>query len=282
MLHGHGFSLLDPAFLKGNISCEKANEISREIESSLRNLQTHLSVNEKDTPNAELVAFLTKNLLPVKEDGSRTFENQARSSSHERDVDSVEGKDRSGFDLGKTDDSSCSVKTPEEGKSLDDGTETLNIETGGGKFLFKKSKKLNVLLVLKRNLRPESLAKINRMIQFLPERYPKVTVKLADTELEYHGNLIDLVVACGGDGTLLLASSLFTKHVPPIIGFKAGNLNYLMYNDLDDFEAVFESLFSGKNVNIDERQRLVSSVSKGAEQTTFAINEVLFCLFYLI
>ncbi len=39
---------------------------------------------------------------------------------------------------------------------------------------------------------------------------------------------VDLVVALGGDGTLLYVSSLFSRHVPPVVCFSMGSLGFLM------------------------------------------------------
>lgn len=121
-------------------------------------------------------------------------------------------------------------------------------------------------------------------------------------ELEYNEEDVDFLIVCGkyltldkfklfkiqakmsyfdfpyigGDGTLLLGASLFTKQVPPIIGFKAGNVNYLLHHDLNNFESLFESVFSGKSIIFEQLQRLVSNVSKGKKKTIFAVNEVKF------
>ena len=57
----------------------------------------------------------------------------------------------------------------------------------------------------------------------------------------------DLVVIVGGDGTLLRTAALFGDDVPPVLGFRAGNLNYLLHYDLnDDFSLIFQSIFKGE------------------------------------
>ena len=48
-------------------------------------------------------------------------------------------------------------------------------------------------------------------------------------------NLVDLVVTLGGDGTLLFASLLFPKTVPPVISFHMGTLGFLTPFFADDF-----------------------------------------------
>jgi NAD+ kinase len=56
----------------------------------------------------------------------------------------------------------------------------------------------------------------------------------------------DLVVIVGGDGTLLRTAAFFGDDVPPVLGFRAGNLNYLLHYDLnDDFSLIFQSIFDG-------------------------------------
>lgn len=39
---------------------------------------------------------------------------------------------------------------------------------------------------------------------------------------------VDLVISLGGDGTMLHVSSLFQKHVPPVVSFSMGTLGFLM------------------------------------------------------
>jgi len=38
---------------------------------------------------------------------------------------------------------------------------------------------------------------------------------------------VDVVVCLGGDGTLLWASSLFPRAMPPVISFSMGSLGFL-------------------------------------------------------
>ena len=47
--------------------------------------------------------------------------------------------------------------------------------------------------------------------------------------------LVDFVVTLGGDGTLLFASSLFPKTMPPVISFHMGTLGFLTPFFADDF-----------------------------------------------
>ncbi len=52
----------------------------------------------------------------------------------------------------------------------------------------------------------------------------------------YLGDVIDFVIAVGGDGTILHVSSLFEKEVPPILSFSMGTLGFLMPFRIDDYK----------------------------------------------
>ncbi|KAH7108099.1 ATP-NAD kinase [Auriculariales sp. MPI-PUGE-AT-0066] len=72
-------------------------------------------------------------------------------------------------------------------------------------------------------------------------------------------HLFDFVVTLGGDGTVLYASWLFQRIVPPILPFALGSLGFLTNFDFSDHKAVMDgALDSGIRVNL--RMRFTCTV----------------------
>jgi len=92
---------------------------------------------------------------------------------------------------------------------------------------------------------------------------------------------IDIIICLGGDGTLLYASSLFEKSIPPIMSFNLGSLGFLTPFGFDKHRETLESLFLG-NMQVLMRSRLEARVQirsgqdHEGETETFrvALNEV--------
>jgi NAD kinase len=82
-------------------------------------------------------------------------------------------------------------------------------------------------------------------------------------------NDIDLCIAIGGDGTLLHATSMFPLRCPPICGFSAGSLGFLMPFDPDKYEQVLTDIFAGKSELL-HRRRIAVHVTKIGEPTSDA------------
>ncbi|KAH8919307.1 ATP-NAD kinase, partial [Atractiella rhizophila] len=94
---------------------------------------------------------------------------------------------------------------------------------------------------------------------------------------------IDLVLAIGGDGTVLHVSHLFQGPVPPVVGFGGGGLGFLLPFHINDLPHVLKELMRpGKEFEVLHRMRLQSwIVGEQREATglitvpTLALNEVL-------
>jgi len=89
---------------------------------------------------------------------------------------------------------------------------------------------------------------------------------------------IDLVVAFGGDGTLLHASSLFPNDMPPVAGFRTGTLNFLVpfKFEMETTQKIIDSILSGcAMVNLRSRINCIVKDKNGAvtRQHT-ALNEI--------
>lgn len=63
--------------------------------------------------------------------------------------------------------------------------------------------------------------------------------------------IFDLVLTLGGDGTVLFASNLFQKIVPPILSFSLGSLGFLTNFEFSAFRTVLSKCFdSGVKANL--------------------------------
>lgn len=66
-----------------------------------------------------------------------------------------------------------------------------------------------------------------------------------------HPHTFDFVITLGGDGTVLYASWLFQKIVPPVLSFSLGSLGFLTKFDFKDFPKIIEhSLHDGITVSL--------------------------------
>jgi NADH kinase len=73
------------------------------------------------------------------------------------------------------------------------------------------------------------------------------------------GDVVDCVVALGGDGTMLHVSSLFPGRVPPLLAFSMGTLGFLAEYSMSRAHASLASLMDG-GFSVVDRQRLQCEV----------------------
>lgn len=71
----------------------------------------------------------------------------------------------------------------------------------------------------------------------------------------------DIVLALGGDGTVLFASWLFQRVVPPVLSFALGSLGFLTKFDYDDFKGTLDKAFH-QGLTVSLRLRLEATVMR--------------------
>lgn len=71
----------------------------------------------------------------------------------------------------------------------------------------------------------------------------------------------DFVITLGGDGTVLYASWLFQRIVPPVLSFALGSLGFLTKFDFEDHKRILSSTFD-KGVTVSLRLRFESTVMR--------------------
>jgi NAD+ kinase len=85
----------------------------------------------------------------------------------------------------------------------------------------------------------------------------------------------ELVVALGGDGTLLRAAELSRPALTPLLGINLGHVGFLAEVDRSDLEATAERI-AAKSYDVEERLTLDVMVSRGQDEVAvnWALNDV--------
>jgi NAD+ kinase len=71
----------------------------------------------------------------------------------------------------------------------------------------------------------------------------------------------DFVISLGGDGTVLYASWLFQRIVPPVLSFALGSLGFLTKFDFEDYQQTLTTAFT-KGVTVSLRLRFEGTVMR--------------------
>ncbi|RDA84765.1 hypothetical protein CP532_0990 [Ophiocordyceps camponoti-leonardi (nom. inval.)] len=74
-------------------------------------------------------------------------------------------------------------------------------------------------------------------------------------------HMFDFVVTLGGDGTVLYASWLFQRIVPPVLSFALGSLGFLTKFDFDEFAPTLDSALN-KGVTVSLRLRFETTIMR--------------------
>ena len=109
---------------------------------------------------------------------------------------------------------------------------------------------------------------------FLSDKFSYANIEGAEyLPEESYFEKADLIVALGGDGTVLNATKNAAKFSIPVMGINIGHLGFLTQAEKDD-KSVFEDVFSG-NYEIMESMMLEVSVCSGnSEQISLARSHV--------
>lgn len=75
----------------------------------------------------------------------------------------------------------------------------------------------------------------------------------------------DFVITLGGDGTVLYASWLFQRIVPPVLSFALGSLGFLTKFDFDEYVPILESALT-KGVTVSLRLRFEGTVMRSQKK----------------
>lgn len=125
---------------------------------------------------------------------------------------------------------------------------------------------------------PEAFTEAEAMSAFLKERGMDAPVgSLYDEELRKRVKRgeFDMLIAVGGDGSVLRAGHLCAPSKVPILGVNLGRLGFLIQIDRKEWREYFERLFNGE-AWIENRMMLNAEHVRAGESlgTTIALNEV--------
>jgi len=77
----------------------------------------------------------------------------------------------------------------------------------------------------------------------------------------------DIVIALGGDGTVLYCSSLFQRIVPPVLSFSLGSLGFLTKFDYDKYEKTLTRAFND-GITVSLRLRFEATIMRSVKRGT--------------
>ena len=121
-----------------------------------------------------------------------------------------------------------------------------------------------------------SFLKRNNLNVFLLAKQPSADIENVKYVNKFFGNLIDMLIVFGGDGTMLLAAKLVIKENIPILGFNLGKLGFLSECGKDEFSSVISNIIQ-HNFTVEQRLVLSYYLEKQNQQKFYAIND---CVIY--
>ncbi|KAI0398357.1 ATP-NAD kinase [Xylariaceae sp. FL0594] len=82
----------------------------------------------------------------------------------------------------------------------------------------------------------------------------------------------DLIITLGGDGTVLYASWLFQRIVPPVLSFALGSLGFLTKFDFNDYQQTLNTAFK-EGISVSLRLRFEGTIMRSQERKKVADGE---------
>ncbi|KAK1989370.1 ATP-NAD kinase [Colletotrichum cereale] len=82
-------------------------------------------------------------------------------------------------------------------------------------------------------------------------------------------HMFDFVITLGGDGTVLYASWLFQRIVPPVLSFSLGSLGFLTKFDFEEHRTILENAFN-KGVTVSLRLRFEGTIMRSQQRKKLA------------
>ena len=125
---------------------------------------------------------------------------------------------------------------------------------------------------------PEAFAEAEQVVKFLKEKgldAPQGSVYDEELRKRTRAGDFDLLIALGGDGTMLRAGHLCAPSGVPILGIMMGRLGFLMQVQRNEWPQMLERLLNGEGW-IEQRMMLAAEHIRGGETIAQwqALNEV--------
>lgn len=96
-----------------------------------------------------------------------------------------------------------------------------------------------------------------------------------------HDNFFDLILTLGGDGTVLFVSSIFQKHVPPVLSFSLGSLGFLTNYQFEYFKEDLSTILHNK-IKTNLRMRLECKIYRRRPPILDPITDKRICVSELV
>ena len=113
-----------------------------------------------------------------------------------------------------------------------------------------------------------------KLADSLSKKYSNLNWKKIDNLDSNNGSEVDLVVAIGGDGTILRAVSLAIKHDVPVLGINMGRVGFMTDIDGNDALQDFE-LYLDEKIRIEERALIEVNFRIGIDDYNYkALNDI--------
>lgn len=150
------------------------------------------------------------------------------------------------------------------------------------RWLLDKSRPVPFVVYVQDQLRTNKKFDVGRLLDDLAESHAgdgadlDATRHALERRLRYwdedmcrsRPHTFDFVITLGGDGTVLYASWLFQRIVPPILSFALGSLGFLTKFDFDDFVPTLTTAFD-RGVTVSLRLRFESTVMRSIRRGHF-------------
>ena len=125
---------------------------------------------------------------------------------------------------------------------------------------------------------PEAFSETEQIVRYLKERgfeTPQASIYDETLRKRVRAGDFDLLIALGGDGTMLRAGHLCAPHHVPILGINMGRLGFLIQIERNEWREMLDRLFKGEGW-IEERLMLYAEHVRGGEPlgNWHALNEV--------
>ncbi|KAH8891336.1 ATP-NAD kinase [Thozetella sp. PMI_491] len=143
------------------------------------------------------------------------------------------------------------------------------------RWLLDKERDVRYTVYIERNLKDNKKFDAAGLVEEVRQDYIQAGELTEEASKDFHRRLrywddamcrarphtFDFVITLGGDGTVLYASWLFQRIVPPVLSFALGSLGFLTKFDFDDYQKTLTGAFS-EGITVSLRLRFEGTVMR--------------------
>ncbi|RYP77104.1 hypothetical protein DL771_001394 [Monosporascus sp. 5C6A] len=144
------------------------------------------------------------------------------------------------------------------------------------RWLLSKEREVRHIVYLERSLKGNKVLDVSGLLEELRKEYIEAGEMDEDAPIDdlarrlrfwdekmcrTKPHTFDFVITLGGDGTVLYASWLFQRIVPPVLSFALGSLGFLTKFDFNDYQDILEKSFND-GVTVSLRLRFEGTVMR--------------------